>query len=277
MKTVALLFLVSCLLILSGLRVWRQFDIRADRTETERLLALRPQNPPLFSRQMVAELPETARRYFHFTIKDGTPLHTVAEISMRGQFAMGSKANPDYMPMAAEQVLAAPEGFIWKMAGGTGGMKISGSDSASWTRFWLAGIVPVARAGGTHDHTLSGFGRYVAEAVFWAPAAVLPRPGVTWDAVDANTARVTVEHAGMRQSVDITLDEDGRPLRVVLERWSDANADSEFRLQPFGGDLSDFRDFGGFTLPAHVEAGNLYGTDDYFPFFVADVTNIHFQ
>ena len=41
------------------------------------------------------------------------------------------------------------------------GMPVSGSDSASWTRFRIFGIVPVGRLGGDPDHTRSAFGRYV--------------------------------------------------------------------------------------------------------------------
>lgn len=146
---------------------------------------------------------------------------------MRGQFATGTKDAPNYIPMTAEQVLAAPEGFIWEMAGGSDLTNISGSDSASWTRFWLAGVVPVARAGGDADHTLSGFGRLVSEAVFWTPVAVLPSERVVWEAVDENTARVTLTHNGISQSVNVTVDADGCPVKVVLQRWSNANAEKE--------------------------------------------------
>ncbi len=47
-------------------------------------------------------------------------------------------------------------------------------------------------------------------------------------------------------------------------------------LQPFGGSLSGFRTFDGFTLPTHLEAGNGFGTDDCFASFVADVTDGRF-
>lgn len=277
MKLTAILFVSFAVLLLVGLYAWRQMDYRSDAREKARLLATRLEGPPLFTSSIVADLPEPARRYFQFTIAEGTPLHTVATISMRGQFAMGTKDSPNYMPMSAEQVLAAPEGFIWEMSGGSGLMRITGSDSASWTRFWLAGAVPVARAGGTTDHKLSGLGRYASEAVFWTPAAVLPSERVNWEAVDENTARMTLTHNGVSQSVDVKVDADGRPVEVVLQRWSNANADKEYRFQPFGGYLSEFQNFLGFQLPTHVEAGNFFGTDDYFSFFIADVSNIRFE
>lgn len=262
-------------LALAGLFAWRQADMRADRAEMDRLIATQPSDPELFSADMVADLPDPARRFFTFVIAEGTPLRTVALIEMEGQFGLGDKAAPGYMPMRATQVLAAPEGFVWAMSGG-GSMRMSGSDSGTWTRFWLFGLAPVARFGGDTDHARSAFGRYVAEAVFWTPAAVLPGPNVTWEPVSENVARFTMRRGDLAQSVDLTVDAEGRPLHVSFMRWSNANPQKAHRSQPFGGYLSEFRTFDGFTLPTHVEAGNMFETDDYFPFFVADITDVRF-
>ncbi|TFL16634.1 DUF6544 family protein [Jannaschia formosa] len=250
-------------------------DRRADRLERERLTALQPAAPEPFDPRMVADLPEPARRYFGYTIRPGTPILPVAEIEMRGEFSLGTKQAPNYQPMEAHQILAAPEGFVWAIRT-TGGMPVSGSDSGRWTRFRIFGLIPVARLGGDPDHTRSAYGRYVGEAVIWSPAAVLPGPGVSWEAVDEDTARVTVAHGGLAQAVDVTVDAEGRPVTAVFQRWSNANPDKEHRLQPFGATMSDFREVGGYRLPFRVEAGNLYGTEAYFPFFRAEVTSISF-
>ncbi|MCC1492038.1 DUF6544 family protein [Cognatishimia sp. F0-27] len=260
----------------AGLFGWRQLDHQADRSEMDRLMATQPAEPPLFSAEMVSELPEPARRFFAFAIAEGTPLLTVTRLEMQGQFGMGDRAAPNYMSMRATQVLAAPHGFVWKMSAGRGLMRMAGSDSGSWTRFWLWGLAPVARFGGTSDHTRAAFGRYVAEALFWSPASMLPGTNVTWEAVSENVARMTMHHDGLDQSVDLTVAEDGQPLHVSFLRWSDANPDKLHKLQPFGGYLSEFVDFNGFRLPTHVEAGNHFGTEDYFPFFVVNVTDITF-
>jgi len=47
-------------------------------------------------------------------------------------------------------------------------------------------------------------------------------------------------------------------------------------MQPFGGYLSEFREFDGYLLPTAVEGGNFIGTDDYFPFYQVTVTGIRF-
>lgn len=274
MKIVIGMAAILILAIAAGV-VLAALDRRADRAERARLAALQPADPARFDPAMVAHLPEPARRFFGFAIQPGTSLLPVAEITMTGQFSLGSKDKPAYQAMTARQILAAPEGFVWSMKT-HGGIPVSGSDSGAWTRFRIFGLIPVARLGGDADHARSAFGRYVAEAVFWTPAALLPGPGVKWSEVSETTARVSVRRGGLEQAVDVRVDDQGRPIEVFFQRWSNANPDKVHRLQPFGGRMSDFREIKGYRLPFHVEAGNHYGSEDYFPFFVADVTEIRF-
>lgn len=275
-KTLVLGILGAALVAAGAMVIWRAIDRRADGVEMARLLALQPADPQRFSPTMIAHLPEPARRFLSHAIAEGTPLRTVARIEMTGRFALGTQAAPGYIPMTATQVLAAPQGFVWQMRGGAGLMRVSGSDSGTWTRFWAAGLLPVARMGGDPDHALSAFGRAVSEAILWTPATVLPGPGVIWDAPDADTARVTVTEGAWSITADLSLDAEGRATQVVFQRWSNANAGRVWRFQPFGAILSDYREFGGFRVPTHVEAGNLFGTPDYFPFFIAEVRALEF-
>jgi len=273
--TVVLVIAAALALGVAALALLAQMDRRADRAEWARLTACQPGVPVPFDPAMVAALPEPARRYFAFAIRCGTPVWPVAEIDMRGQFSLGTASAPNYQPMAARQILAAPEGFVWAMRT-RGGLRLSGSDSGRWTRFRLFGLIPVARLGGDAHHARSAFGRYVGEAVIWTPAALLPGPGVVWSPLGGDSARVTVTRADLRQAVDITVDAGGRPVEVSFQRWSDANPDKVHRLQPFGAVMSDFRAVGGYRLPFRVEAGNMFGTGAYFPFFRAEVTDIRF-
>ena len=260
------------LFALLAIRLW---DGRADRLEWKRLAALQPQNPGIYEPAMVTDLPEPARRFFNFAISPGTSLLTVAEIDMGGQFSLGTRQAPNYQQMNAKQILAAPSGFVWKLRL-PGIVPVSGSDSGRWTRFRIFDLFPVARMGGNPDHSRAAYGRYVAEALFWTPAALLPGPGVVWEKVDENTARVIVSHMGLSQAVDLKVDDDGRPVEVHFMRWSDSNPEKTHRFQPFGGKMSDFREVQGFNLPFNVEAGSMFGTEDHFVFFKAEVVSIRF-
>ena len=269
---VTLIFMFFAGGLLLALRLW---DVYRDRHEWRRLLATQSPSPLKYDASMVADLPEPVRRFFNYVIMPGTRLKTVAEIKMTGEFGLGNTDKPKYRRMAARQVLAAPAGFVWQV-NMPGAVSVSGSDSASWTRFRILGLIPVARLGGGADHAKSAFGRYVAEAVFWSPAALLPGPGIRWEAVNPETARVTVTHKSLSQSVDITLDTEGCPGIIRFMRWSNANPEKEHRLQPFGGRLSDFREADGFRVPFYVEAGNMFGTEDEFIFFKATVNSINY-
>jgi uncharacterized protein DUF6544 len=275
MKVFSVIVTVFFLALIS-MAVWRWSDHRADKAMWQQLAAGQPETPALFNQEMLEGLPAPAQRYFRFSISEGTPLYAVAEISMHGQFSLGSKQTPNYMNMSARQILAAPNGFVWKMMASRGAMRISGSDSGEWTRFWLMEFIPVARMGGDQDHARAAYGRYVAEALFWTPAALLPGPNVVWQEVDDNTARAIITRGDLQQAVEVTVDEEGRPIIVSFPRWTNANPDKIFRLQPFGGTLSEFREFEGFYLPTHIEAGNNFGTEDFFPFYVVDVIDIRF-
>ncbi|WP_375173565.1 DUF6544 family protein [Pseudooceanicola sp.] len=271
-----LLFLILLvLLLLAALALWRWSDLRRDRAEMDRLRGLVAEASGRFDPAMVADLPAPARRFFEGAIRPGTPLYRVAEIEMTGRFDLGSLEAPRPLEMQARQVLAGVQGFLWQ-ARMRGGMRVSGSDSEGWTRFWLAGLIPVARVGGDADHRRSAFGRSVAEAVIWLPSSVLPQPGVTWEAVDDQRARVTITRDGMEQSAEITLNAAGHAVEITLPRWSNANSEKTYRVQPFGGTLSDHREVGGLVIPFAAEVGNHVGTADYFPFFKARLTDVRF-
>lgn len=262
------------------LRIWRYWDDRTLASTWRSLVATTTENPALFDSKQLEGLPGAARRFFETSIHNGTPLHTVVEITMHGEFSLGDKSAPNYLPMKACQILAPPFGFIWHVKAGKGMMQFSGSDAAypggSWTRFWLFGILPVARAGGTNDHALSSFGRFMGEAVFWSPASLLPSEKVIWKEIDDNTVRVSVSHDQFEQAFDITVDADGQLEKIQFERWSNANNEKLYQYQSFGGYLSDFQEFDGFLLPTTVVAGNHFGTDEYFPFFKVSVDSANF-
>ncbi|WP_425045214.1 DUF6544 family protein [Primorskyibacter sp. S87] len=93
----------------------------------------------------------------------------------------------------------------------------------------------MARFAAKTDHTRSDFGRYVDEAAIWTPAALFPGPNVKREAVDENTARYSMMSVGIAQSVDVTVDTEGRPVVVQFQRWSNANPEGVHRLQPSGG------------------------------------------
>ena len=276
MLTLLWFLIAAVVFVLAALILWHAKDKADERKAWARLVELGRRETAFYDPALVADLPEPAQRYFNFAIRAGAALRRVAEIDMTGELGLGTPQAPGYQPMQAFQILAPPYGLVWKLKAGF----LSGSDcalpEASWTRFWLFGFLPVARESGP-DHLRSAFGRVVAEAAFWAPASLLPGPAVHWEPIDDNSARAVFAYRDFIQAVALTVDMAGAPTDVVIQRWSNANSEKIFQEQPFGGFLSEFREFDGYRLPTRVEGGNHFGTPDYFPFFKARVTAIRFS
>jgi hypothetical protein len=244
------------------------------------LAAQGSRNQALFTPEMVAGLPDPARRYFLFAIAPRTPLRTVVELDMVGEIGLGNKERPNYQPMVAREILAPPHGFVWMPRIGSGLSRVSGSDACigdrAWTRFWLLDTIPVARTQATPDLVRSARARAVAEAL-WAPASLLPANGVSWEPVDGSRARAVFRHEGESFALELTVAEDGRPVSVSMPRWTNANPERVFRYQPFGATVEETGAFDGYTIPTRIDGGNGFGTGEYFPFFRAEVTGARFR
>lgn len=269
---IAVIGLVGAAVILRGQ------DARALALARAAMLAAPGDAATKFDLKMLDGLPAAAQRYFKFSIAPGTHIGTVTLIKMHGHMGLGDQTTPNYVPFTADQIFLVPEGFVWDVRAQMGPVALSGSDgfwrAQGWTRFWLAGLVPIVRAGGTSDFARSAYGRLIAEAVFWAPASLLPSDNVIWTPVSDNLVRVQVTHQGFSQSAEIEIGADGAPMSVVIARWSDANPDKVFRLQPFGGTASGFQWFGGYRLATRLEGGNFFGTAAYFPFYKAQIDQL---
>jgi len=237
--------------------------------------------PAAYDPSMVADMPEVARRYFAHAIAPGTPLHRVVRLEMAGTFILGGNE----MPMRARQILSLPgRGFVWDAEMGSGLMRFAGSDGyhapgeggeQSWTKFWLRGLVPLARIGDNPDHARAAAARAMLEAV-WAPAALLPQFGARWVQTGPDSAEISFDDAREPGPMHVTLDASGAPHEVWAQRWTDANPEKTYRLQPFGGRMLESGSFEGFTVPVRVELGNMWGTDAYAPFFRATVSAARF-
>ncbi|AHE97516.1 hypothetical protein THITH_03690 [Thioalkalivibrio paradoxus ARh 1] len=251
-------------------------DVRNAQTVWDALLSQRELAPRHYDPAMVADLPETGQRYFANAIAPGTPLHKVARLEMEGSLILNGRE----LPMRADQILAPPHGFVWRARAGAGWIRFSGSDGywsghTSWTRFRLWGVLPVARIADTEDHGRAAAARMVMETV-WAPAALLPQSGAVWTQTGTDRAKVRFPEVPGVEPIHLTFDAAGRVLEMTTLRWSDANPERTYRLQPFGGRMLAYGTHQGFTIPTTMEIGNLYGTPEYAPFFHARVTRVEY-
>ena len=159
---------------------------------------------------------------------------------LEGSFILNGKP----LTMTARQILAPPaRGFVRQAQVGPGLMRFAGSDGyhrsqgveESWTKFWLRGLIPLARTGGTDDHARAATTRVMMEAI-WTPASLLPRFGAEWvqtgpDSAERSTSPMPpvlrrYTSPSMRKAIWL------RPSRCA---GPTPTPEKTFRLQPFGG------------------------------------------
>jgi hypothetical protein len=190
---------------------------------------------------------------------------------MQGTFLLGDKAKSQPYSMSANQILTPPDRFVWIPTMTSGVIEITGSDGLvadeAWTQFWLNGLIPVVNEKGYADLTRSALSRSAMEAV-WAPASLLPQYGAVWEQIGPDEARVTFPRGV--EPVELLLGPDGTVRQVSTMRWSNANAERTFKLQPFGGTMEAEGTFDGYTVPVRMKVGNHFGAEEYLPFFQVD-------
>lgn len=216
-----------------------------------------------FDPSHLANLPEPAQRYLTRAIAEGTPLATAVRLSVGGRLRR-ERGGP-WWEMQAREVLAPGRGYVWRAVVSRAGSWVRGHDlyrDGRGERWWAwAGVVPVARAYGS-DISRSSAGR-LAAACIWCPSAFLPSRGAVWSAIDDDTAAVTLDVDGLQVKLEITVDDDGRLVRLATERWREA--DGAGRWMPYGVDtVTEERTFGGYTIPTRLRMGwDLDGRDGF--------------
>ena len=186
---------------------------------------------------MVADLPEIAQRYFNHAIAPGTPLSTIVELEMDGRFLLGDRDKFQTYEMSARQILSAPSEFIWRVELRSGPIVVTGSDGLrgthAWMRMWMFWSIPLVQVAATEGLDRSALTRPALEAI-WAPASLLPAYGARWEQLSSDKARVTLGKGTTQTVVSMTIAESGRVIDIVADRWSDANPQKVFQLQPLG-------------------------------------------
>lgn len=270
--------IVAVVILLAAALAWTLGNARfrtrmiEARTAWSRLAA--PSGPAFDPAALVRE-PEIARRYLTHAIAPGTLLQPTVTLTMEGAFRLGDAANPREMRMTARQRLAAPGAFVWIARMRGRGMTIDGSDGFDghdgWTRFWLFRALPLVQQDGGEDLNRSAAARPALEAV-WAPAALHPAFGARWVQTGPDSADVTFTGGAEPFTISLTLSPSGAVETVSARRWSNANPEKVFRWQSFGARARTEATFGGYTIPSEMEAGNHFGTPEWFAFFDATIT-----
>lgn len=217
-----------------------------------------------FSPDLVADLPEPARRYLLHAIAPGTPLAPAVHLQMEG--TMTPTPGSARVHLTAKETLAPRCGFVWTAHARMYGLPVRVRDhyveNDGGVHVNVLSLVPLPLAAEDEDVTRSSRGRLIGEAV-WCPTALVA-PGVTWEAVDADRTRFTLAVDGAAAPVTIHVGPEGALREVTLNRWGDVGVASP-RLLPYGFRIEEEATFEGITIPTRLRGGWWYGTERFDP------------
>ena len=92
--------------------------------------------------------------------------------------------------------------------------------------------------------------RWLAECA-WFPYAFVG-DSIEWEAIDDRSARAKLKCEGLPVVAVFEFDGVGTLLRVQAERYRDMGG-AKAVLTPWGGEYSNYREFGGFRVPTSVD------------------------
>ena len=222
------------------------------------LLARLRQRPPsaraTYDAAELAGLPAPVVRYFRTVLRDGQPILRHARLTQRGEILVCSRP-PLWRAFSAVETMTV-NGFVWDARIRVfPGVAIRVCDSfargSGSIRASAMGVFPLMHVEGTPEIAAGALLRYLAEAV-WMPTALLPGQGVTWSALDATSARVTVTSGATTVSLDVHFGADGLVERVFTGARP-REAGGAFVPTPWQGRFSQYEDVQGTRIPLRGE------------------------
>lgn len=203
-----------------------------------------------FGLEQLAGLSDPVVRYFRFALAAGQPIIRRATLRTEGDFLV--RPGRAWSRFTAVQHFATdPPGFVWdariRMAPLVTVHVRDGyvnGEGSMLGRIW--GVVPVVDQRGTPELAAGALLRYLAECV-WLPTALLPRPGLSWTAIDDGAARVTLTDGGTTVALDVRFAPSGEIVRVSAMRHRDVSGVGV--LTPWTGRFSDYARVHGMMIP----------------------------
>jgi hypothetical protein len=235
------------------------FERRMAR-EIDALLAdARPPNTRTIAERDLERLPVPVQRWLRYSKVVGTTLPTTVRLRQNGEFQMEGRG---WTPFSAEQYFTInPPGFFWKATFRMMPLvSVAGRDQyragQGSIEMRVLSLMPVAKTsgGGLNQGALL---RFLGE-VQWFPAAALA-DYITWEAVDAHTARATMTYGGVTASMMFRFDAEGRLIESTAIRYNDSRRRNESWINRNDSDQA----FNGIRVPASGEARWEYESGPY--------------
>ncbi|HET7246417.1 MAG TPA: DUF6544 family protein [Streptosporangiaceae bacterium] len=201
---------------------------------------------------MLGGLPEPVQRYLRYTGIVGKPAAGTVYLRQQGRVRL---AGQRWIPLQAQEWFSVrPPGFVWDATMRVAGIPVGrardmyqGGQGRMLVK--AASLVTVADVEG-EEMDQGSMMRYLSE-VMWFPSALL-EDNISFQAIDAASARVTLTDHGKAATATLLFDAAGRLTNFVARRYAIAGKSRDF--QTWSVPVADYGEFEGLRLPARVKA-----------------------
>lgn len=249
------------------------------RTDKEALEVL--STVPLEPREMIeqadlAGLPHCVQKWMERSGVVGKEKIRTVRLTQRGRMRL--EEGKPWMPVEAVQYINVDEpGFVWKAKVKAAPLiNLVGRDKYyqghGSMQFRLLGLVPIVDARPGKEMDQSTLLRYLAEMI-WYPTAAL-NDYITWEEIDAHSARATMTWQGVSASMVFRFNDEGDMVSSVARRYREVNG--EFVLDDWGGVARGYKEFNGIRISNKSDVIWKYKTGD-FNWLQIEVTDIDFN
>lgn len=246
------------------------------RQETRELLkhAQRARSEVITNEHLLG-LPDAVQRYLRTAGAVGQEDIRTVHLRQRGSLRM--KEGQRWLPLTAEQYFTTNlPGFVWharvrlfpllsisvtdKFVGGHGRLRAK-----------LLSLITLADATGPHVDE-GELLRFLAE-IIWFPTAWLSH-SIEWKTIDAHSAEAILQHAGLKVTATVHLNDDGLPIEITAERYREEGG--KFVLRPWRGWVGNYQKADGLLVPMSVEVSWRLESG-HFTCFRAEITEIEYN
>ncbi len=169
------------------------------------------------------QLPAPVQRFLKRALPEARPRVQGVRLRQTGEFRLRD-TDTRWLTMSATQSFSTlPRAFIWHatlQVAPFAWMRVRDT-YREWTgntEARLFGAFGMQKAGDTPEHAESALVRYAAECA-WFPTALLPGHGISWQAIDDQSARVLIKDGSVQAAIDCHFNQDGDLLRASAERY----------------------------------------------------------
>lgn len=238
--------LASSIFFIAGTRLGR---------EIEKVLTLHKEHKKVIvTEEMLHKLPEPVKRYFLYTGVVGKPIVQTVRLKQDGKIR--TDATKPWMNFEAKQYYSVNSpGFIWIAY-----VKILGLPFMRVRDYYIESrgnilvkalsLFTVADSGG-EKMDQGAMMRYLNE-MMWFPSAYLEK-NISFDPVDANSAKVTLKDMGKSVTATMYFDDEGKLTNFKALRYRDMG-NGRFELEQWSTPIKEYGEFEGLRLPTKGSA-----------------------